>query len=410
MNIEQVVEKAIGLIETGLVTIVTDPKARAEEPSIGVEWVGAGMPTLSIDPQHEHVDAAKAAPVSACKYVLERRERMLGSIQLLELIPAPDRPIKVYTSKLDADAGTAIALVLALLAAQEDSFVLFDHENTKKVVDQIDLVDTGAFFAAKEWAPNPLPVHSLEALEGELIRPARPSNPLESTIAPLAMALVDQKAPLTERIRTVYEVLLGGMDHPALRRYREQYEADRKALAKLIYEFVHSGTMTDAEIDAVLSSNSQIFDKFPMIIGVLLRSEGVIAMHPVLLNQTNALQAAFSGNAAVAFGVGTHRGMTGILYRMAPIIVACNPRWDFKGTTGTKYTIARYNDRVPIDLRLVMEALNAKEPGGGWGGQPNIIGSPMGQPSALTLETVLSVVVQHVQLDKLNALFEGTQS
>ena len=82
-------------------------------------------------------------------------------------------------------------------------------------------------------------------------------------------------------------------------------------------------------------------------------------------------------------------------YRAAPVIVLLNREHPFgDGRRGRKLTIAQFCSGH-ADLDAVAEALRAREPG--WGGQRNIIGSPLAGPSALELEEVVEIVASHLE-------------
>lgn len=77
-------------------------------------------------------------------------------------------------------------------------------------------------------------------------------------------------------------------------------------------------------------------------------------------------------------------------YCRAPVVVALNPRFQPEnGAPQRKITIAQYT-RGHADLRAVAADLGRCEPG--WGGSPNIIGSPQGIASSLDLNEVIAVV------------------
>jgi site-specific recombinase XerD len=79
-------------------------------------------------------------------------------------------------------------------------------------------------------------------------------------------------------------------------------------------------------------------------------------------------------------------------YRLAPVVVALNPRYMFLGgTIGPKYTIAQYApDYADLD-RALATILRLEE---GWGGSRTIKGSPQGHPSRLDRATVARAVAR----------------
>ena len=83
-------------------------------------------------------------------------------------------------------------------------------------------------------------------------------------------------------------------------------------------------------------------------------------------------------------------------YRLAPIVVAINPQFDFPadGSCGRKYTIAQF-EPGHVDLSKVVEILSQREHG--WGGSATIIGSPQGHPSRLEPDQVMSAIKSNLQ-------------
>ena len=95
-----------------------------------------------------------------------------------------------------------------------------------------------------------------------------------------------------------------------------------------------------------------------------------------------------------------HRYATRIGYSHANVLVCVNTAFpvNFKDDTEgtyTKYTICRFNPHVPFDLPAALIELQAMEPG--WGGRADIVGSPIGISSKLSLDAVLSVVEKHLR-------------
>lgn len=91
----------------------------------------------------------------------------------------------------------------------------------------------------------------------------------------------------------------------------------------------------------------------------------------------------------------THRAATSVGYALAPVVVALNPEFRFGpgGEPVRKFTICQYETGY-VDLRVVFAELNKLEPG--WGGSPNIGGSPQGVSSKLTIEEILTIVEKHL--------------
>lgn len=71
-------------------------------------------------------------------------------------------------------------------------------------------------------------------------------------------------------------------------------------------------------------------------------------------------------------------------YRLAPVVIA-----ETKLVSGRKLTIAQFETGW-FDRNAILKVLDMREPG--WGGQANIIGSPQGRSSKITLRDVVELV------------------
>ncbi len=100
-------------------------------------------------------------------------------------------------------------------------------------------------------------------------------------------------------------------------------------------------------------------------------------------------QVASAAGGRLATVVSPHLGALGLGYRLAPVVVALNPGFQFPGGLGPKYTIAVWPG-LEADLNRAAEMLNRREPG--WGGQHAIKGSPQDRPSRLGLTEVVDCV------------------
>lgn len=84
-------------------------------------------------------------------------------------------------------------------------------------------------------------------------------------------------------------------------------------------------------------------------------------------------------------------------YRLAPVVIAFNPRFAFpSGGFGRKFTIAQYREGH-ADFGAIIRGLNAEE--AGWGGSSTIAGSPQGVSSRLTLDHVKHIVTAALLAD-----------
>lgn len=405
-EISTIVNDALELLRSQAVRIVTHPKdqlvsSTPTERFVGVEWTsGEKKPVLNIDPQH--AGGTEQQPVSACRYILENAKLVLQQIHKANLHPSPENPVVLATSRLDPDSAVGIAFLMALLARGEGALPLL--QKARDVVEKIDFVDVGAAFAARQWRPRLLPLDSLKDLEDELIAPKNPVSPLESTIAPLAMMLTDAKLEIVDRFKKLYDVLQEGLNHSHLQPYHETYVKQRMEFAYEIYAFFSRTPFNPDQRRLVLEASQNLFTETEtrFVAGVLPIVESTLNLEVFMLNDADSMRLLRDGRAAIAFGFSRRPGITSILYSFAPIIVACNPQMDFKGVVGPKYTVARFNSSIPVDLRKTQNTLNQLEQG--WGGSENIIGSPQDRPSSLTLMDVLKAVAGSIDVENLSKL------
>jgi hypothetical protein len=83
-------------------------------------------------------------------------------------------------------------------------------------------------------------------------------------------------------------------------------------------------------------------------------------------------------------------GLLRLGYCLAPVVVALNRAFQFRGgEPHAKFTVAQYRQGY-VDLTAAVADLAALEPG--WGGSATIIGSPQGEASRLTIDTVAAIV------------------
>lgn len=91
----------------------------------------------------------------------------------------------------------------------------------------------------------------------------------------------------------------------------------------------------------------------------------------------------------------THRAATSVGYSLAPVVVALNPEFRFKGgEPHKKFTICTFEPKF-ADIKSALVELATLE--AGWGGSPTIGGSPQGASSALTIDQVVAVVEKHLR-------------
>ena len=89
-----------------------------------------------------------------------------------------------------------------------------------------------------------------------------------------------------------------------------------------------------------------------------------------------------------------HREARSIAYSQAPVVIAFNPGLRFQGGEPVrKFSVSQY-ESGHADIQAVPTDLLKMEPG--WGGSPNIIGSPQGVSSILSVKQVIRVVERHL--------------
>lgn len=158
-----------------------------------------------------------------------------------------------------------------------------------------------------------------------------------SELAPLAAAVANHKLDLAERIGIVERWLTSGEVPAAYRR-----AVDERA-----------GTLHEAV------------------------GRGDVRISPASDGRIAVVEATVEG--AVRLG-----------YCLAPVVVALNPAFRFRGgPPHRKFTICQYTKGY-VDLPAAAAELAACEPD--WGGSATIIGSPQGRGSCLALEAVLAIV------------------
>lgn len=279
-------------------------------PVYGIEVTVSALASrciANIDPQHTG----------------ENHELAAIDVALKVELPAPGTILATVRADLDSIGAMAI-------------FSLRSEEvDLAPATNRIGLIATSDKFARGGWTgPKSLPTAE------HLYDDSTASAESDSRLAPLAAAVSDFKAPLSERVETLKKWLLTG-EEPA--GYRERWIAERQALAQAI---------ADGTIDAKVVANGKI-----------------------------------------ARVISTHRAATSIGYCLAPVVVAMNPTFSFQGSPAhAKFTICQFTPGF-MDLTEVKAELAALEPG--WGGSPTIIGSPQGVSSTLTIDQVVEVVARH---------------
>ena len=110
--------------------------------------------------------------------------------------------------------------------------------------------------------------------------------------------------------------------------------------------------------------------------------------------ESGEIQVETAAGGRVAVVTSTHRAGTSCGYAMAPVVVAMNPAFSYKGSPPiVKFTVCQF-ETGHVNLSAVFATLNTMEDG--WGGSPTIGGSPQGVSSMFTPEVVAAVVAAHL--------------
>ena len=104
-----------------------------------------------------------------------------------------------------------------------------------------------------------------------------------------------------------------------------------------------------------------------------------------------------------------------MLYEFSPVVVATNPEMRTgPGEPYVKHTVARYNNGVDWERDRILRELNEAEVAGGgepgWGGTPDIFGSPQGTDSRLSNKQVAEIVGSGVNLVDMDVHTPGPLS
>jgi hypothetical protein len=304
------------------VAIEANEKVFASGPVYGIEVTVPALASrcvTNIDPQHSGGN------------------HELAAIEMALNIDLPAAGSVLATVRADLDSIGAMA-ILAMRADGVDFFITreIEGDDFAATLERIALIAMSDKFARGGWQG----VKELPTMEN-LFDDSTASTETDTRLAPIAAAVGDFKATLSDRVETLKKWLLTG-EEPA--GYREKFVAERQALAKAI---------ADGTIDAKLVAEGKI-----------------------------------------ARVISTHRAATSIGYCLAPVVVALNPKFSFQGSEShAKFTICQFAPGY-VDLKSALSELNEIE--AGWGGSSTIGGSPQGVSSALTIEQVVEAVTKHL--------------
>ncbi|MSU55171.1 MAG: hypothetical protein EXS46_01360 [Candidatus Taylorbacteria bacterium] len=251
----------------------------------------------------------------------------LAAIEVAQTLEVPPSGASMVTVRADIDALGAMALLKHRASG---------GEVTSEMIARIQNIASSDKFARGGW-PGKTDLPSKE-------QPWPKSGSASETesLAAIAARVMDFKAPLADRMKSVEEYLTTGTEPAG---YREKVEAER------------------ADMAAALEKGAIKIEMFA------------------------------GGN--IAYVESSHRAGTSLGYSQAPVVVAFNPAFkQGPGEAYRKYTVCQY-EGTWADLVAAKNELAQLEEG--WGGSPNIIGSPQGKSSELSPEQVITIVKKHLK-------------
>ncbi len=251
----------------------------------------------------------------------------LSAIEVAMTLEVPPSEASMVTVRADLDALGAMALI---------KYRASGGEITPEMTARIQEIASTDKFARGGW-PGKTDLPSKENLW-----PASGSASEAESLAGIAARVMDFKASLADRVKSMEEYLTLGAEPAG---YREKVEAER------------------AEMVAALE-------------------KGAIKIEVVA-----------DGN--IAYVESSHRAGTSLGYSQAPVVVAFNPTFkQGPGEAYKKYTVCQYEGRWADLVAAKNELAQLEE---GWGGSPTIIGSPQGRDSVLTKDKVIEIVKKHLK-------------
>ena len=251
----------------------------------------------------------------------------LAAIEVAQTLDVPPSGASMVTVRADLDALGAMALI---------KYRASGGEVTPEMTARIQEIATTDKFARGGW-PGKTDLPSKENPW-----PASGSASETKSLAGIAARVMDFKAPLADRVKSMEEYLTVGTEPAG---YREKVEAERADM-------------------------------------VVALEKGAIKIEVVA-----------DGN--IAYVESSHRAGTSLGYSQAPVVVAFNPTFkQGPGEAYKKYTVCQY-EGTWADLVAAKNELAQLEEG--WGGSPTIIGSPQGKSSELSPEQVIEIVEKHLK-------------
>ena len=251
----------------------------------------------------------------------------LAAIELAKTCDIPPSEATMVTVRADLDALGSMAL---LKYRANDGII------TPEMLTRIETIATTDKFTRGGWSGKS------ELPNKETPWPTSGGASEDKTLAPIAARIMDFKVTVVERVKSMEEYLIQGIEPTG---YREKVEVERTEMIGAL----ESGKI---KIEIVADGN-------------------------------------------VAYVESSHRSGTSLGYSQAPIVVAFNPTFkQGPGDAYKKYTVCQYDDSW-VDLVAVKNELAQLEEG--WGGSPTIIGSSQGKSSEIPRDKIIETVAKHLK-------------
>jgi hypothetical protein len=231
------------------------------------------------------------------------------------------------------------------MAAWEMLSMTEDQESMGNALySRIEKVHKADCFQHGEWKPQELFQGGYEQAE----------------LAAIARAVSDFKVPLNQRVRLMSEWLWSGKGRVRLT------EDEVRSLEAGVIAFLPK------DVDPLAAYQAAYEKECDEIRSAIASGETKVTTYGDLVFVNSKLRAA-----------------TSIGYSKRPVVIAFNPEMPSKNGPYKKFTVCQYREGY-VDLIGAVKALNELEPG--WGGSPNIIGSPQEQDSCLTIDQVMEII------------------
>ncbi len=326
-------------------------------PVLGIEVTIAALAERcnlgNIDPQHTGGDASVAAI----------------EVALTAELPPKDATLVTVRPDLDSVGAMAVLNIRSNIGTVQHGV---EDQDTQYLFDTgVDMIATADKFACGEWKSKLLPT----------AKQPWDKNDFPETAA-IAAAISDHEVPFSTRVGWMEEWLFTRAEPEG---YRARVEAERAEMIRAIEEKkIKSTIYTIVDCDSCKETliGRDNFCSYCGIPGteVWCQEIGKGSGAPLLYQ--------------IAVVVSTHRFATQLGYSCAPIVICLNPEFRIgEGDPHRKFTICQYQAGY-VDLEKVQAELNQLEPG--WGGQPNIKGSPQGTNSTLTVEKILEILEKNL--------------